>query len=126
MKKADELVGAYIKLRAMKKDMQATHKEELAPINEKMDLIEAGLLNTLNDTGVESMRTGVGTAYKVTKTKASVQDREIFFKYVFENGLQHMLSSAVSDPAVVAFIESTGEAPPGVGIATSVSVNIRK
>ena len=33
----DDVLGAYLKLRAMKDNMARRHKEELAPINDQMN-----------------------------------------------------------------------------------------
>ena len=121
-----QLVGAYVKIRDSKKVIQDRHKAELEATNAKLALIESGLLNMLNADGVESMRTENGTAFKKTMVKATVRDRELFFNYVVENDLMHMLSSAVSAPAVREFIEANGEAPPGVAVNTVLTVNIRR
>jgi len=122
----NQMVAAYIQLRDQKKQIQDRHKEELETTIAKMAIVEAGLLDMLNTTGVESARTDAGTAYKNTRVKARVENREAFFGFVKDNDLYHMLSSAVSDPAIREFIEANGEAPPGVGINTVVTINVRR
>lgn len=121
-----EVVSAYIKLRDQKTAVKTRHSEELAPINSKMYRLESWLLNQLNSSGSESVRTDAGTVYKSVRTSAKVEDWDVVLDYILANNLTHMLEKRVSKAAVEEFVEAQGEAPPGVSINREVCVNIRR
>ena len=43
-----DLASGYVKMRNLKKDLTAKHKEELAPINTNMKKLEAAMLDKMN------------------------------------------------------------------------------
>jgi len=56
MPTADEIINAYVRIRDQKKELTDRHKQELAPFNEKLGKLEAGLLSILSANGSESLR----------------------------------------------------------------------
>ncbi len=121
-----QAIQSYRKLREMRDALKKKHSEELKPLTEKMFLVENYLLLQLNNQGVESMKTDVGTAYKSTTTKAKIIDWDVALAYIKKNELFHMLEKRISKVAVEEFIEAQGSPPPGVDITQEVKVNVRK
>ena len=103
--KLSEAVSIYIKMRDKKAQMKAEFDASVAPLNEKMEKLEAKLLDVFNKTGIDSVKTEFGTAYTTTRVTASVADREIFMTHVRENDdwdedgveLRPLVDSARSD-----------------------------
>jgi phage host-nuclease inhibitor protein Gam len=125
--KLSEAVSLYIQLRDKKAEMKAEFDATIAPLNEKMDKLEAKLLDVFNKTGMDSVKTENGTAYTAVRTTASIADREAFMDYVKANEEWSLLEARASKTAVEQFRDSNnGELPPGINIRSERVVNIRR
>lgn len=125
--KLSEAVSLYIQLRDKKAQMKAEFDAQVAPVQEKMDKLEAKLLDVFNQTGMDSVKTEFGTAYATTRTSASIADRDIFMDYVKSNEEWALLEVRVSKTAVDQFRSANdNELPPGVNIREERVVNIRR
>ena len=121
-----KLVEGYIALRDKKAEMKARHEQELAPIQAMLDKIEVHLLQQMQEQGVESYRTAVGTAYTSTRTSATVADWDSLLSFVQANGLWQMLERRVSKTAVDEYAAVHKDLPPGVNFRSEVVVNVRR
>ncbi len=124
--KVNEVVAAYIKLRDYKTSVKDRHKEELAPTNENMDKIEAWLLRYFNDTGQTSAKTDNGTAYQTKVTTFRVEDWSAFSEWALANNMVDLFERKASKSSVEDYLESTGELPPGLSMATAINARIRR
>jgi phage host-nuclease inhibitor protein Gam len=125
--KLSEAVSLYIQLRDKKAEMKAEFDATIAPLNDKMDKLEAKLLDVFNKTGMDSVKTENGTAYTAVRTTASIADREAFMEFVKANEEWSLLEVRASKTAVEQFRESNNdELPPGVNIRSERVVNIRR
>jgi hypothetical protein len=125
--KLSEAVTLYIQLRDKKAQMKSDFDASIAPINEKMDRLEAKLLDVFNKTGMDSVKTEHGTAYTTVRTTASVADREAFMNFVKANEEWSLLEVRASKTAIEQFRESNDdELPPGVNMRSERVVNIRR
>lgn len=126
MKLADA-VSLYIKLRDQKAALKAKHDAEMAPFTDKLDKLEARLLQVFNDSGVDSVKTEFGTAYASVRTTASVADRDIFMEYVKSRDEWSLLEVRVAKGAVEQFrAANDNELPPGVNVREERVVNVRR
>ncbi len=125
--KLSEAVSLYIQLRDKKAEMKADFDASIAPLNDKMDKLEAKLLDVFNKTGMDSVKTENGTAYTAVRTTASVADREAFMEFVKANEEWSLLEVRASKTAIEQFRDSNNdELPPGVNIRSERVVNIRR
>lgn len=122
----EDLVTKYIELRDAKAKIEAEMKAKTAKIVTIMDRIEAAILAEFQESGVESVRTKDGTAYKQVRTSAGVADWDATLSYIQQNGLWHMLERRVSKTAVEQFKEAHGELPPGLNWREEVVINVRR
>jgi hypothetical protein len=107
--------------------MKADFDASIAPLNDKMDKLEAKLLDVFNKTGMDSVKTENGTAYTAVRTTASIADREAFMDYVKANEEWSLLEARASKTAIEQFRDSNnGELPPGINIRSERVVNIRR
>ena len=121
-----DVIKGYVKLRDMKNEMKRQHTEALAPINEKMQLVEGWLMRDLISRGVESQKTSEGTSYLQKSTSATVKDRDAFLNFVRENNMWDLLENRVAKSVVVDHLENTGEVIPGVNFEQAQVVRIRR
>jgi phage host-nuclease inhibitor protein Gam len=124
--KLSEAVEIYIKLRDQKVQIKAEFDARIAPLNEKMEKLEAKLLEVFNKTGMDSVKTEFGTAYASTLTTASVADREVFMEYVKANEEWSLLEIRASKPAVEQFRTEHQDIPPGITLREERVVKIRR
>lgn len=121
-----DVIKGYVKLRDRKNELKRQHTEELAPINEKMSLVEGWLMRDLITRGVQSERTEEGTAYLQKNSSATVKDRDAFLDFVRENSMWDLLENRVAKSVVVDHLENTGEVVPGVNFEQTQVVRIRR
>jgi hypothetical protein len=84
------------------------------------------LLKQLEATGAESVRTKSGTAFKTTKTFASVADWDATLTYIVDQGLFNLLERRVSKQAVLEFKEEHNDLPPGVSWREELAISVRR
>lgn len=124
--KLDELVAKYIELRDKKAEIKAEYEAKVAKIDTVLDKIEVKLLQTFDEIGMDSCKTGAGTAYTSTRTTASVADRETFMNFVKSNEEWPLLEVRASKAGVEQYKEANGDLPPGINWRAERTVNIRR
>lgn len=125
--KINEAVELYIKMRDKKAQMKAEFDEQIAPLNEKMEKLEAKLLQAFQTLGMDSVKTEFGTAYTTVRTSASVADKDAFMNFVKEQGEWSLLEIRAAKLAVEQFREANdNELPPGINIREERVVNVRR
>lgn len=122
----DEVVAAYIKLRAKKEAMEAKTKAEVKEIVEKMDKFEGWLKQQADAQGVTSFKTKHGTAFLKTTDYANVESWDATLAYILDNKAFDLLNKAVSKVAVRGYIDANKAVPPGVNYGTKIEVEVRK
>ena len=126
--KLDELVANYIKLRDKKSLLKKQYDEKVAKVDAVMDKMEAIILKTFQDSGIDSARTDAGTAYISTRTSATVASREELFQWIQEDFEERsiFLENRVSKVAVEQFKAATDDLPPGVNFRSEIVVGVRR
>jgi hypothetical protein len=121
-----DLVDKYIRLRDRKAQMDADHKQKLAPIQAAMDKAEAALLALFDQQGMDSAGCAAGTAYRTTRTSATVADMDAFLAWVKENEMWHFLERRVAKTQVDEYVAANSDLPPGVNYNSMTSINVRR
>ena len=126
--KLDELVANYIKLRDKKSQLKKQYDERVAKVDAVMDKMEAIILKTFQDSGIDSARTDAGTAYISTRTSATVSSREEFLSWVLQDPDERsiFLENRVSKVAVEQFKAANDDLPPGINFRSEVTVGVRR
>lgn len=122
----DDVVAAYVKLRDKKESMEAAVKEQVKPLKEKMNQLEAWLKEQADAQGVTSFKTKHGTAFLTTTDYANVADWDAVLHFIQTNEAYDMLEKRVSKIAVRGYIDANKAVPAGVNYGTKLEVNIRK
>lgn len=122
----DELVAAYIKYRDVKAQYKAEYDAKVQKLELVLEKIEQKLMAYMNETGLESIRTGAGTAYKSVKTTASVADRDIFLDFVRDNDAWELLETRAAKKAVEDYRSANDELPPGINWSAVATINVRR
>ena len=120
------LVSKYIAARDLKARIVADHKKKLEPLDAAMDKTEAAILDFFSKHGMESARCEAGTAYKSSKSSATVVDMDAFLEFVRQNDAWHFLERRVSKAAVDEMVAAERNLPPGVNYSRIASIGIRR
>lgn len=123
---ANEIIGAYVKLRAEKDRETADYKARVKSIDERMKKLEVWLQMWLSMENVNSVNTDAGTAYKTTVEQATVSDMTALIEYVKENDAWHLLEKRVSKTGVRELLDADEPLPPGVNWYVTTAINVRK
>lgn len=126
MSRVDDIVAAYVRLRDQKAELKAQQAEALKPYDEALAKLEAEALRILSDTGVESMKTSVGTVYQSVAMSATVQDKSAFMDYIKEHQAFDLLDVRANKTAVQDFVTENQDTPPGVVIRREMKVGFRR
>lgn len=124
--KISDLVAAYIKARDKEAAIKAEYEVKKAPVEDLRKKIEAKLLGVMNESGMESIRTEFGTAYKSVRASCSVADWDEFFNFVQRDEAWHMLEHRASKTAVEQYRDAENRLPPGLNWSETLTVNFRR
>ena len=122
----DDVIQAYIKLRDDTDALEKRHKEELKPLRDKMSKCELWLQNQLQLAGLQSFKSDKGTAFFQEVQTVSVPGWEDTKKFIQEKDMWDLLDRRVSKSAVLDYIETYGEVPPGVNVVRTKLVRVRR
>lgn len=122
----NDKIKRFIELRDKKAAMKKKFGEFTAPIDKEMYAIQTQVLEHMNEQDLQNIKGENGTAYKVKKVSVTVPDSELFFEWVMNNKLFHMLERRASKSAVEEYVTEHGDLPPGLAMTAVMDVNFRK
>jgi hypothetical protein len=122
-----EVVETYIKLRDRRAKRKTEYEAADAVDKEKQEKIEAYLLKEFNESGIDSIKTPFGTAYKTAKLSLSTADKDAFFtNWVVPNAAWEFLDIKPNKTAVQQYKAVHNDIPPGLNWAETLVVNVRR
>lgn len=124
--KTDQLVEVYVQLRDKRAQRKAAYENDDADDKSKQERVESELLRRFQESGMESVRTKSGTAYKSIKTSATIADWDEFFQYVVENQAWELVGRHCSKDGVKEYKEANSAVPPGINWREELTVNVRR
>lgn len=122
----DELIAQYVKVRDKLADADKAHDEKTKVARDYLKLLNAKLLEKLNEVGGESVKTEAGTAYRTTRKSATIADGSVFRAFVVENALFDIVDWKANANAVDDYVKSEGALPPGVNYSVAYTVGVRR
>jgi len=126
MPKAEDIISAYIKVRDLKDEVEARHKEELKPYKEKLEILGSALLEIMQNVGTGELKGPAGVAFRTTKTSATVADRETFKQFCEAHDLWDLADIRASKTAIADYKQEHGDLPPGIRWSSMYDVNVRR
>lgn len=118
---------AYLNIRQARSDLRKRFDEEDGQLKESMTKLETIMLQQLNDSGAQSMRTDSGTFYKTEKIKPSASDWEAFYDWIAKEDAFDALERRIKAVFIKEYMEEhDGELPPGVSVHREYQVNVRR
>lgn len=125
--KLDLVIAGVIAMRDKIDALKTQHKEQLAPLNQQMEKLEAYLQLQLVTLGTTSFTAkGTGTAYLQNVVGVTVEDWDATLDFIKTHEMWELLERRVSKTVVQEYIESTKEVPPGVSVRQETEVRVRR
>jgi hypothetical protein len=122
----EQAADRYMETRREMEAIDREYKEKKAAIKQKMVTLENWFTAKAQEDGLESIKTGAGTAYWSTHSSAKVASREDLFNFCMEHNAWDLIESRASKTAVRSYIEAEGAPPPGVDFSSVSVFNFRK
>ena len=121
------LLTFFIALRDRRAQRKAALDADDANDKDKQNKIEVEFLRRFNDRGIDNVSSkDIGTAYRATRSSATVADWEAFFAHVLENEAYELLERRVNKTAAQQFRDVHDDLPPGVNWSEAQVVNFRR
>jgi hypothetical protein len=124
--KMSELVEKYIQLRDKKSEYKAEYDAKVSIIEALLNKIEGKFLQVFEESGMDSVKTEAGTAYKSTRISVTTGDKDAFMEFVRTNDEWPLLEVRPSKSAVEEYRAAHDDLPPGINWRAEQVVNIRR
>lgn len=121
------LLRVFIGLRDRRAARKADYAADDLGDRTKQDKIEVEFLRRFNDRGIDNVSArNVGTAYKSTRSSATVADWDNFLGHIQEHDAWELLERRVNKTAVEQFKSVNDDLPPGVNWSETQVINFRR
>lgn len=123
----NQITKAFLNLREARAALRKDYDEQDAKLKENQRTLENLMLDHLNTSGMESVRTEAGTFYKQESLKPSGSDWAAFYRWIVENDAWEFLERRIKSAAIKEHMEMhDGTVPPGVSVHREYQVRVRK
>lgn len=121
------VTSAYLNLRDARSKLRKQFDEQDGALSENQRKLEAVMLDHLNKSGSESIRTQSATFYRQEKIKPAGSDWDALYKWIAENDGFEFLERRIKATAVKEYMdEHDGQLPPGVSVFREYEVRVRR
>lgn len=117
---------AYLETEREIARIEGEAKQQVAPLKEKLQLLETWFATRAQEDGLENIKTAAGTVYWSNHQKATVASRDAFLSHCKDTGMWDLVETRASKTAVKSYVDAHGAPPPGVDYATVRVFNFRK
>lgn len=124
--KMNEIVEKYIALRDKKALMKKEFDKSVEEINTVMAKLEGIVLKEFQESGLDSVKTKAGTAYKSTRTSVTTADWDAVLAFIKDEQAWEMLEHRLNKKAVEQYREVNDDLPPGVNWREEIVINVRR
>ena len=126
--KLDSLVETYLAIRNERDKLSREHDAKDKELSNDLAQIEQVLLNSCNEVGADSIRTGAGTVIKSTKENFVCGDWDNFKRYVMDNDAIELLQQRIHQGNFKEFLSGREDEglPPGISSMREFKVTVRK
>ena len=122
-----DAIQAALQCKELLEEEKRKYEKRIEPLKTVLHKAELWLLKYLNEQGLQNAAVkGVGTAFKRKVTSVSVADWAMTFEWMQNNNRFDLLNHSVNKTSVTAFVEETGNPPPGVNYTSDIEISINR
>lgn len=124
----EKLVKTYLTIRDERDKLTREYDEKYKELQNDLLQIEQVLLNSCNEIGAETIRTGHGTVMRTTQEKYVCGDWDNFKKFVLENQAIELLHQRIHNGNMKEFLSNREDEglPPGINSMREFKIIVRK
>lgn len=123
----NRLTKAYIRIRDARQAAKKVWEEQDAEFKKKLERLEGGMLQFLNDTNQNSSKTDSGIVYRQEEITPTGSDWDLFYNWVKTNDAFEALERRIKKAFVKQYMEEhDGGIPPGVSVYREYTVRVRR
>lgn len=124
---ANELVKVLLKIRDAKDKIRKEADQQIAKLDEQLDIINQQLQNILKETGATSIKTPHGTAYQTIKARYWTDNWEAMYNFIQNHDAFDLLERRIHQSNMKLFLEENPEVlPEGLNVDSKYSVTVRR
>ena len=124
---ASQLVNVYIKIRDAKDMKKRQMEEEIAALEQQLDVVEQELLEICKATGQDGGKTQHGSFTRAVKTRYWTSDWDSMYKFIREHDAPDLLERRIAQGNFSQFVkENPDSMPAGVNIESKYSITVRR
>ena len=124
---ASQLVNVYIKIRDAKDTKKRQMEEEIAALEQQLDVVEQELLEICKATGQDGGKTQHGSFTRAVKTRYWTSDWDSMYKFIREHDAPDLLERRIAQGNFSQFVkENPDSMPAGVNIESKYSITVRR
>jgi len=121
------LLKYFIGLRDRRAQRKAAFDADDAGDKDKQNKIEVEFLRRFNERGIDNVSSkDIGTAYRSTRSSATVADWDVFIGHVIKNDAWELLERRVNKKSHQEHTEVHGDLVPGTNYSETQVVNFRR
>ena len=122
-----KLTKIYLKIRDTREEKAKAFNEVDSKLAEEADKIKSILLDHLQTTGTDSIKTKFGTFYRQVKAKYWTSDWDSIYAFIKEHGVPDILEKRLHQGNLKTLIEEQPELlPKGLNADSQYTISIRK
>lgn len=124
---SNQMVAEYMMVRGEIEAMADRHKNELAPLKDRMVAIEGAIQKYLNDNGMDGFKANGATVYTERVMRANIGDKAALNQFILETGDVELLQTRLSTTVLKEWMAThNDQVPPGVKVDYERAVRVRK
>ena len=124
---ANQLVKVYIKIRDAKDMKKKQMEEEIAALEQQLEVVEQELLEICKATGQDGGKTQYGTFTRAVKTRYWTSDWDSMYRFIKDNDVPQILERRIAQSVFKEFLnENPGFMPEGVNQESKYSITVRR
>jgi len=124
---ANKLVQVYIKIRDAKAAKTKELEEEIAALDEQLNLVEAELLELCKTTGQDGGKTQFGSFRRSVKTRYWTSDWDSMYRFIKEHDAPELLERRVSQATFKEFLQANPDKlPEGMNVDSRYSITFTR
>jgi len=124
---ANQLVKVYIKIRDAKEQKAKQMEDELAVLDQQLDVIEQELLEICKTTGQDGGRTEHGSFTRTVKTRYWTSNWDSMYRFIKEHDAPELLERRIHQGNFKEYLqENPDQMPEGMNVDSRYSITVRR
>ena len=124
---ANQLVKVYIKIRDARERKVKQHEEELAVLEQQLDVVEQELLAICKATGQDGGKTENGSFTRTVKTRYWTSDWDSMYQFIKNHDAPELLERRIHQGNFKEFLQDNPDKmPEGMNVDSRYSITVRR